>query len=204
MRLRRWLLPVGSPLTFGLALLILWPLLELFAFYQVGSRVGLKLTLVWMLVTLVLGMWLLRHHSLRSWRAFQSQIRQRQVPTVAIADGVLSIVGAIGLMLPGFVTDGVGMLLLIPLIRRWVRRFLAWLIFPQWALAWGINPVRLFGTEHPAPRGGSAEVITGEVIDIDDEGMGGASGRPTDSNAGAASVGDPPQLGGQEHPGDSQ
>jgi UPF0716 protein FxsA len=104
-------------------LLILLPVIEIAVFIYVGQAIGVWKVLALVLLSAVLGAVLLRYQSLSVIKKINRDIKQGRTPEVGLIDGVLIVVGAILLIIPGFVTDVVGLLLMIPLVRSAMRHF---------------------------------------------------------------------------------
>jgi UPF0716 protein FxsA len=100
-----------------LALFVLLPLVELALVIQVGRSIGLLWTLALVVLTGLVGMTLARTHGLRAWIAIRDELQQGRVPTAALADGLLILIGGIVLLTPGFLTDLFGLALLFPATR---------------------------------------------------------------------------------------
>jgi len=112
-----------------LALLVVFivvPLAELYVIIKVGEAIGAPLTILILLLDSVLGSMLLRSQGRAVWRRFNETVRAGRVPHSEIIDGVLVIFGGAFLITPGFITDVIGAILLVPptraLVRRGVRR----------------------------------------------------------------------------------
>jgi UPF0716 protein FxsA len=106
------------------ALFIVVPIVELYVIIQVGQAIGVVPTLALLLADAVLGSLLLRHQGRGAWRRFNEALAQRRFPGQEVVDGLMIVVGGTLLLTPGFVTDIVGLLLLIPPSRAIVRRLL--------------------------------------------------------------------------------
>ena len=104
------------------AAFILVPLAELAVLIAVGDFIGLLPTLVLLLVVSVVGAWLAKREGLAAWRRFQLALADGRVPTVEVADGAMILLAGALLLTPGFLTDVVGILLLLPPTRALVRR----------------------------------------------------------------------------------
>ena len=104
------------------AAFILVPLAELAVLIAVGDFIGLLPTLVLLLVVSVVGAWLSKREGLAAWRRFQLALADGRVPTVEVADGAMILLAGALLLTPGFLTDVVGILLLLPPTRALVRR----------------------------------------------------------------------------------
>lgn len=105
-------------------LFILVPIAELYVIIQVGEAIGVVPTLLLLLADAVLGSLLLRHQGRGAWRRFNEAIAQRRFPGKEVADGVLIVLGGSLLLAPGFLTDLVGIFLLIPPTRAIARGLL--------------------------------------------------------------------------------
>lgn len=108
-----------------LALLILLPIAELAIIIKVGGVIGVVPTLLLLVGMAILGTIVLRLQGLAVLRKSQDALARGQVPVGSALDGLGLLMAAILMMAPGFLTDILGILLLIP----WVRRHLgAWLV----------------------------------------------------------------------------
>jgi UPF0716 protein FxsA len=105
-------------------LFVVVPLVELAVIVQVASAIGVWNALGLLFLVSLIGAWIVRWQGMAIWQRAQLQITAGRVPTKEIADGFL-ILCAGGLMLvPGFVTDAIGLLLLLPPVRAGVRALL--------------------------------------------------------------------------------
>lgn len=116
-----------------LALLILIPAIEIAIFIWIGQYIGVSWTLLLIIATAFLGAWLARREGLQVIRLAQVQIQNRDMPSEAILDGICVLIGGIFLVTPGFVTDIIGFLLLLPFTRA---------IFKAWLKLWFGNLIR--------------------------------------------------------------
>ena len=106
-----------------LALFIVVPLAELYVILKVADDLlGWPLTIALLAADSLLGSWLLRSQGRAVWRRFNDAVRAGRVPHSEVIDGVLVIFGGAFLITPGFITDVIGLVLLIPPTRRVVRR----------------------------------------------------------------------------------
>jgi UPF0716 protein FxsA len=94
---------------------------ELAAFVLVTRWLGLPWTVLLMLATSAVGVLLVRREGVRAWRRFRLAFEAGEPPGVRVADGLVGLVGALLLAVPGFVTDVVGLLLLLPFVRPLAR-----------------------------------------------------------------------------------
>jgi len=102
-------------------LLILVPLAELYVIVQVGEAIGALPTLGLLLLSSILGGVLLRAEGRLAWRRFRAALSAGRVPAREVVDGALVICGGSLLIVPGFISDALGLLLLLPPIRVGVR-----------------------------------------------------------------------------------
>jgi UPF0716 protein FxsA len=106
------------------ALFIVVPIVELYVIIQIGSWIGVLPTIALLLADALLGSLLLRHQGRGAWRRFNAALAERRFPGREVADGLLIAIGGTLLLTPGFVTDIVGLILLIPPTRAIVRRLM--------------------------------------------------------------------------------
>jgi UPF0716 protein FxsA len=105
-------------------LFIVVPLAELYVIIQVGQAIGVLATIAILLADSVIGAVLLRTQGRVAWRRFTAAVSEGRVPTREVLDGVLVIFGGAFLITPGFITDVVGILFLLPPTRSLARRLL--------------------------------------------------------------------------------
>lgn len=150
------------PILLGIVLLLV---VELVVVVLVASWLGLGWTLLILLVSAILGGLLVRREGARAWRSFSGAVADRRPPGQAAQDGVLVLLGGLLVVFPGFVTDVLALLCLLPPTRRLIGRGLA-----AWALARGsATVVRVRSSRGPVPPGAdqgprpSHRVIEGEL-----------------------------------------
>ena len=102
---------------FLIVLFIVVPIAELYVIVQVGQWIGIWPTLALLLADALLGSFLLKHQGRSAWRRFNEALAQRRFPGKEVADGALIIVGGTLLLTPGFLSDIVGLIFLIPPTR---------------------------------------------------------------------------------------
>src|SRR6187551_649335 len=113
---------------FLVLLFIVVPILELWLIIAIGGAIGVVPTLVLLLADALLGSLLLRHQGRGAWQRFNQALAERRFPGKEVADGLLIAIGGTLLLAPGFITDFVGLLFLIPPTRAIVRRLLKGLV----------------------------------------------------------------------------
>jgi UPF0716 protein FxsA len=105
----------------GLVFLLVFvgaPLVELYLLIEVGSQIGAVPTIALSLFTAALGGWLVRMQGFAVLFRAQSQIGQRELPAFELLEAALLLLVGLSLLLPGFITDAIGFILLIPPLRR--------------------------------------------------------------------------------------
>ena len=101
------------------------PLIEIACFILIGQAIGLWPTLLGVLVTALIGSILIRMQGIALIRQIRETVGRGQLPARALGDAMMvGIAGAL-LLAPGYFTDLIGILLLVPPVRNLVYRFLA-------------------------------------------------------------------------------
>lgn len=99
------------------AALLIWPLIEIALFVTIGGWLGLWLTLAIVLGTAFAGVMLMRWRGLRAMADLRGQMKAMGNPLALAADQAVFMLAGVLLVLPGFMTDVMGLLLLIPPVR---------------------------------------------------------------------------------------
>lgn len=99
-------------------------ILEVLAIRFVALQIGGGLTFLLLVATSVLGGWVVTREGRRRWQALGDAVRAGRPPQREVADGVLVLIGGLLLLLPGFVSDVLGILLVLPATRALARRLL--------------------------------------------------------------------------------
>ncbi len=102
-------------------LFLVVPIVELYVIVQVAGGIGVLETIGLLIVVSIVGAWLVRHQGMSVLRRIQQQVRAGQMPTKQLVDGALILFAGALMLTPGFVTDAVGVLLLVPPSRAVVR-----------------------------------------------------------------------------------
>ena len=106
---------------------VIVPLVELYLLIQVGEVIGAPATIGLVIATALLGAALARREGLRTFLAIQETVAAGRLPTDDLIEGVMILLAGLLLLTPGFLTDAIGFLVLIPPTRRRLRRYLvAW------------------------------------------------------------------------------
>ena len=108
-----------------LALFIGVPLIEIYLFIQVGGLIGALSTVILVILTALIGVSLLRAQGFQTMARFQQQVGQGELPATTMLEGVALVFGGALLLTPGFLTDAIGFLCLIPFTRQTI---IAWAI----------------------------------------------------------------------------
>jgi UPF0716 protein FxsA len=131
---------------------------EVWLLTAVGSRIGVPWTLAILVVEALIGAWLMRREGRKAWAALTDAYATGKMPTGQLADAALVLVGGIMLILPGFFTDIIGLVCLLPFTRPLARRLIGLILARQVAksgLDVGVMRARF------APE----TVIKGETVD---------------------------------------
>jgi UPF0716 protein FxsA len=106
-----------------LLIILVVPLAEIYLLLQVGSFIGAVPTVVLVIFTAVLGSFLLRQQGFATFRRFQESLAKGEVPAYEIVEGPLILLGGLLLLTPGFITDIMGIVCLIPPLRKKVAQY---------------------------------------------------------------------------------
>ena len=147
----RWLLPVL------VVLLVTVPILEVWLLIQVGQVIGVGPTLAILVAEALVGGWLMRREGSRAWLALVEAFQRGRMPVTELTNAALVLVGGVLLLLPGFATDVVGLICLLPFTRPLVRRVLSAIV---------VRRVKQLGMAALRPRQ-SGDLIPGEVVEPD-------------------------------------
>lgn len=133
------------------------PLVEIYVLIQVGQVIGAWWTILLLVLDSILGTWLIRREGTRTWHALRQALQTGRMPARELADGALILVGGTLMLTPGFVTDALGILLILPVTRPFARRLLTRLVAQR------LLPPN---ATRPGP-GSDGSVVRGEVVDDD-------------------------------------
>jgi UPF0716 protein FxsA len=100
------------------------PLVELFVLIEIGSRIGSGPTIALLLLTGVFGALLASRQGLSALQRARLDLSRGHLPASPLVDGIMVLIGGMLLLTPGFLTDILGFVLLIPLTRRPLKGFL--------------------------------------------------------------------------------
>ena len=97
---------------------ILIPIIEIYLFIKIGSQIGAFSTIFLVFFTAVVGVYYARYEGINTLRSGMTQIFKNQIPAHELISGAAIAFAAVLLIIPGFATDLVGFLLIIPITRR--------------------------------------------------------------------------------------
>ena len=173
---------------FILILFILTPIVEIAVFIQVGGLIGLWPTLGLVVATAIVGTTLLRRQGLATMHSARESLARGEFPVNEIFDGACLLASGLLLLTPGFITDFLGALLLVPIFRAAIRGpLMRWIMSRTTVRTKGAGPGR-------GSTPGPSSTIDGEFHEIrpadqpDDE-------KNKDRNGRAGSF-DPPDVRG--------
>jgi UPF0716 protein FxsA len=136
-----------------IALFILIPIIEISLFIEIGSIIGSFYTIMLIFVTAIVGVFFVRQQGISTFQKLTSQLQNLETPVQTMFEGLVILISGILLITPGFFTDALGFLGLIPFTR---------IIF--------IKLVASYILSRYGKRGNQNEnTIEGEFIDIDEE-----------------------------------
>ena len=107
-----------------LLLLLLFPAFELVIFIQVGARIGALWVLVLIFASMALGLSIIRHHSVLNVNELRKQMAQGYVEAQQLSQSLWMSLAGLLLIVPGFLSSFLGLLLLLPVTRAWAGRWL--------------------------------------------------------------------------------
>jgi UPF0716 protein FxsA len=162
----------GEMRLFLVLLFIVVPIVELYVIIQVGEAIGVLPTIALLIADSVLGSVLMRHQGRTAWRRFNAALYEGRVPHREVLDGALVIFGGALLLTPGFVTDVLGILLLLPPTRVLVRQIVARRVLPRLVVSgfgggFGPPPPGGNGRGGPPRRPGAGSDVEGSATEID-------------------------------------
>ncbi|MCZ7531131.1 MAG: FxsA family protein [Acidimicrobiia bacterium] len=109
-------------------LFVVLPLTELYMAIEVGRWIGAPETIALLLAISVFGAWLARRQGLAVLGRVRAQLDAGRIPGRDLMDGLLVLIAGTLLLIPGFITDAIGLLLLLPPARAGAR----WVLFRRW------------------------------------------------------------------------
>ena len=96
------------------------PIIEIYLFIEIGSKIGAVLTILLILSTAFIGIIYVRYEGFNTLRSAMGQLIKNEIPLFEIVSGAALVIGAFLLLLPGFLTDTIGLLLIFPITRKMI------------------------------------------------------------------------------------
>ena len=136
-----------------IAIFVLIPIIEISLFIEIGSIIGSFYTIMLIFLTAVVGVFFVRQQGISTFQRLASQLRNLEAPVQTLFEGLVILIAGILLITPGFFTDALGFLGLIPVSRIILIKLVASYILSRYG-----NP----NNQHDS-------TIEGDYIEIDDE-----------------------------------
>lgn len=151
-----------------IVLFILVPIAELVVLIRIGETIGAWPTVGFVVLTAVVGVSLVRLQGLAILISAQRELEANRFPVAAMFDGACLVLAGACLIVPGFITDAVGFLLLVPVLRRWLRSIMESRLNATGRIKrWPPQGRPSEGTgSNRSPRRGSGVIIEGEYAEI--------------------------------------
>lgn len=144
------------------------PLIEIALFIQIGGAIGLGWTLLTVVVTALLGTVLVRNQGALALGQVRTSFNEMRDPTEPLAHGAMILFSGALLLTPGFFTDAVGFLLLVPAVRASAFRFIRARVKVHTVRSGDQQPRR----PHGYPGRQSGDVIDGEFTEVKEQPQG--------------------------------
>lgn len=135
-----------------LVLFVVLPVAEIWVLVLVAHQIGVLATLGIVVGTSLFGAWMVKREGGKAWTALRGAVGEGKLPQREVTDGALVLAGGILMVLPGFITDVVGLLLMLPFTRGLGRALL------------GVITARKLGGVIGS-MGGAGTVIKGSVVE---------------------------------------
>ena len=136
-----------------IALFILIPIIEISLFIEIGSIIGSFYTIILIFITAIVGVFFVRQQGISTFQKLTSQLQNLETPVQTMFEGLVILISGILLITPGFFTDALGFLGLIPFSRIIFIKLVASYILSRYGKQSNQNN----------------NTIEGEFIDIDEE-----------------------------------
>ena len=98
--------------------IILIPVIEIYLFIKIGSQIGALTTILLIFTTAIVGIYYAKYEGLNTLKSGFIQLSKKETPAYEIISGAAIAIAALLLIIPGFATDLIGFLLIIPITRR--------------------------------------------------------------------------------------
>ena len=100
--------------------LILIPALEIYLFIKIGSQIGAITTILLIFATAIVGVYYAKYEGLNTIKSGFAQLRKNELPKYEMVSGAAIAIAALLLIIPGFATDIIGFLMVVPISRRYI------------------------------------------------------------------------------------
>lgn len=141
-------------------LLVAVPIIEIALFIEVGGWLGTWPTIGIVILTALIGSFLLRRQGLKALGDMQGRLMSGDDPGELLADGAMILVAGVLLLTPGFFTDGVGFALLVPGIRKWIyARIRANMVM-------SVHMTQTHAHQRPGWQTGGSQTVDGDYEDV--------------------------------------
>lgn len=168
------------------------PILEIIVFIEAGGVLGTWPTVGAVVLTAIIGTALLRQQGLSTLARAQENLSAGRLPMNEVFDGLCIVIGGALLLTPGFITDTIGFLLLIPPVRRLIR---------TWSGQYLARKTEIHTwTDASAPSGRPESAGDGPVIDGQFEEVEGREGETADNSTSSSDTRRSPGWGRRERP----
>ena len=125
------------------------PIIEIYLFIKIGSQIGAFKTILLIFITAIIGVVYVRHEGFNTFKSGMSEILKNKVPFYEIISGAALAFAALLLILPGFATDILGLLIIFPPTRKLL--------------------IKRLSTKYNKDNPKKQDFINGEFEDIDDD-----------------------------------
>jgi UPF0716 protein FxsA len=147
-----------------LLFLLILPALEIYLFIKIGAEIGALAVIVWLIGAVILGTNILRYLGASSLLGAARKMQTGEAPAQTLADTMIKALAAVLLIIPGFATDFIAILLFIPpirhfLLRRWLSKFVLKTSFGFGSPNQGGNVYEHKGSATPPENQSSGHVI---------------------------------------------
>ena len=140
-----------------LIIFILIPLAEVYAFINVGEEIGVFKTLILCVITAVIGGSLVKIQGVGTLLKARERFISGNLPLEELFDGLCLVIAGALLLTPGFVTDTIGFILLVPAFRKTLRPLV---------MKYGNFEASMGGMQNTQPRNSSDDIIEGDYEDV--------------------------------------
>ena len=101
-------------------IILLVPIIEIYLFIKIGSQIGALTTILFIFITAIVGFYYAKYEGLNALKSGLSQLSKNEVPAYEMISGAAIAFAAVLLIIPGFLTDLIGFLLIFPLSRKFI------------------------------------------------------------------------------------